>query len=146
MGLTGLIYTFSIEASGQWPERKKHRSIGSGSVSSALYVAQGFVERVVSSEGYGYRASHQTKRSPLSLRALSVQVRQHHQKSFTAEEVAKRTSKDLNVWVINVNKVLDATGFLPDHPGGENAIMLYAGRDAIEEFNMLHDPKVRAPF
>ena len=32
--------------------------------------------------------------------------------------------------------------FLPDHPGGEKAIILYAGRDATEEFNMLHDPKV----
>jgi cytochrome b involved in lipid metabolism len=32
--------------------------------------------------------------------------------------------------------------FLPDHPGGEKAILIYAGRDATEEFNMLHDPKV----
>jgi cytochrome b involved in lipid metabolism len=31
---------------------------------------------------------------------------------------------------------------LPDHPGGEKAILLYAGRDATEEFNMLHDKKV----
>lgn len=34
------------------------------------------------------------------------------------------------------------TNFLPDHPGGEKAILLYAGRDATEEFLMLHDPKV----
>ena len=39
-------------------------------------------------------------------------------------------------------QVLDVTKFLPDHPGGEKAILLYAGRDATEEFNMLHDPKV----
>lgn len=39
-------------------------------------------------------------------------------------------------------KVLDVTAFMPDHPGGEKAILLYAGRDATEEFNMLHDPKV----
>lgn len=39
-------------------------------------------------------------------------------------------------------KVLDVTNFLPDHPGGEKAILLYAGRDATEEFLMLHDPKV----
>jgi cytochrome b involved in lipid metabolism len=36
---------------------------------------------------------------------------------------------------------LNVTNFLPDHPGGEKAILLYAGRDATEEFNMLHDPK-----
>ena len=34
------------------------------------------------------------------------------------------------------------TNFLEDHPGGAKALMLYAGRDATEEFNMLHD-KVR---
>ncbi|PCH43547.1 Flavocytochrome c [Wolfiporia cocos MD-104 SS10] len=61
--------------------------------------------------------------------------------SFTAEEVAKHKSKD-DIWVIIDNQVLDVTNFLPDHPGGEKAIILFAGRDATEEFNMLHDPKV----
>jgi len=32
--------------------------------------------------------------------------------------------------------------FLPDHPGGAKAILLYAGKDASEEFNMLHKPEV----
>ncbi|KAH8107812.1 fumarate reductase [Cristinia sonorae] len=62
-------------------------------------------------------------------------------KSFTAAEVAKHNKKD-DIWVIVDGKVLDVTKFLPDHPGGEKAILLYAGRDATEEFNMLHDPKV----
>ena len=53
----------------------------------------------------------------------------------------KHNTKD-DCWVIIDGKVLDVTGFLPDHPGGEKAILLYAGRDATEEFNMLHDPKV----
>ena len=61
---------------------------------------------------------------------------------YSAEEVAKHNKKD-DCWVIIDGKVLDVTGFLPDHPGGEKAILLYAGRDATEEFNMLHDPKVR---
>lgn len=39
-------------------------------------------------------------------------------------------------------QVLDVTSFLPEHPGGAKAILLYAGKDATEEFNMLHDPKV----
>ncbi|CAE6430457.1 unnamed protein product [Rhizoctonia solani] len=61
--------------------------------------------------------------------------------SYTAEEVAKHNKKD-DCWVIIDGQVLDVTNFLPDHPGGEKAILLYAGRDATEEFNMLHDPKV----
>ncbi len=61
--------------------------------------------------------------------------------SYSVEEVAKHNKKD-DCWVIIDGKVLDVTSFLPDHPGGEKAILLYAGRDATEEFNMLHDPKV----
>ncbi|KAH9940470.1 Flavocytochrome c [Epithele typhae] len=61
--------------------------------------------------------------------------------AWTADEVAKHNKKD-DCWVIIDGKVLDVTSFLPDHPGGEKAIILYAGRDATEEFNMLHDPKV----
>ncbi|KAG6378370.1 Flavocytochrome c [Boletus reticuloceps] len=61
---------------------------------------------------------------------------------FTTAEVAKHNKKD-DVWVIINGQVLDVTSFLPDHPGGEKAILLYAGRDATEEFNMLHDPKAR---
>ncbi|KAN0090662.1 FAD binding domain containing protein [Tylopilus felleus] len=60
---------------------------------------------------------------------------------FTTAEVAKHNKKD-DIWVIVNGQVLDVTSFLPDHPGGEKAILLYAGRDATEEFNMLHDPKV----
>ncbi|PFH52071.1 hypothetical protein AMATHDRAFT_57895 [Amanita thiersii Skay4041] len=60
---------------------------------------------------------------------------------FTIEEVSKHNKKG-DVWVVIDGQVLDVTKFLPDHPGGEKAIMLYAGRDATEEFNMLHDPKV----
>lgn len=60
---------------------------------------------------------------------------------YTVAEVAKHNKKD-DVWVIIDGQVLDVTSFLADHPGGEKAILLYAGRDATEEFNMLHDPKV----
>ena len=34
------------------------------------------------------------------------------------------------------------TDFIPDHPGGKKAIMTFAGKDATEEFDMLHDRKV----
>jgi len=62
-------------------------------------------------------------------------------KEYTVEEVAKHnTEKDC--WVIVNGQVLDVTNFLPDHPGGKKAILIYAGREATEEFNMLHKPDV----
>ncbi len=60
--------------------------------------------------------------------------------SYTIDEVAKHNKKD-DFWVIVDGQVLDVSEFLPDHPGGEKAILLYVGRDATE-FNVLHDPKV----
>jgi succinate dehydrogenase/fumarate reductase flavoprotein subunit len=62
-------------------------------------------------------------------------------KTYTIDEVAGHNKKE-DIWVIIDGQVLDVTNFLPDHPGGEKAILLYGGRDATEEFNMLHDPKV----
>ncbi|KAJ7072559.1 fumarate reductase [Mycena amicta] len=66
-------------------------------------------------------------------------------KEFTKEEVAKHNKKD-DIWVIVEDDVLNVTNFLPDHPGGEKAILLYAGRDATEEFLMLHEKKVIARY
>ena len=62
-------------------------------------------------------------------------------KIFTLEDVAQhKDAKDC--WVVVNGKVLDVTEFMVDHPGGKKAIMLFAGKDASEEFNMLHKPDV----
>jgi len=60
---------------------------------------------------------------------------------YTLEDVAKHNTKE-DIWVVVNGQVLDVTKFLPEHPGGEKAILLFAGKDASDEFNMLHDPKV----
>merc|ERR1719160_587406 len=60
---------------------------------------------------------------------------------FTMEEVAKHTTKG-DCWVALNGMVLDVTNFLKDHPGGELAILTFAGKDASEEFNMIHPPDV----
>jgi len=59
----------------------------------------------------------------------------------TMVEVAKHTAKE-DCWVVVDNRVLNLTTFLGDHPGGELAIMTFAGKDASEEFNMVHPPGV----
>merc|ERR1719230_2502925 len=60
---------------------------------------------------------------------------------ITKEEVAKHNSKE-SCWVILHDRVLDVTNFLKDHPGGELAILTFAGKDATEEFDMIHPPDV----
>lgn len=102
---------------------------------------------------------HATKEEKSAASAEKKEETANASREFTAEEVAKHNKK-LDIWVIVNGQVLDVTNvgvvvclslnwftyevqFLPDHPGGEKAILLYAGRDATEEFNMLHDPKVR---
>merc|ERR1712063_247329 len=56
-------------------------------------------------------------------------------------EVAKHTTKD-DCWVVVAGQVLNVTNFLSEHPGGELAILTFAGKDATEEFNMIHPPDV----
>ncbi|CEQ41634.1 SPOSA6832_03376, partial [Sporobolomyces salmonicolor] len=66
-------------------------------------------------------------------------------KEYSLEEVKKHNSKD-DCWVVVNGRVLDVTKFLPDHPGGAKAILLYAGKDATEEFLMIHEEKVIAKY
>ncbi|KAJ2892153.1 uncharacterized protein MKZ38_010186 [Zalerion maritima] len=63
------------------------------------------------------------------------------EKEFTMEEVAKHNTKD-DLWVVVKGCVLDLTNWLDEHPGGVQAILNFMGRDATEEFEMLHDDEV----
>merc|ERR1719191_2653717 len=60
---------------------------------------------------------------------------------FSLDEVAKHTTKG-DCWVVVAGEVLNVTNFLSQHPGGELAILTFAGKDATEEFNMIHPPDV----
>merc|ERR1719265_2603425 len=60
---------------------------------------------------------------------------------MTMEEVAKHNKKG-DCWVVLNGRVLNVNKFLPEHPGGELAILTFAGKDATEEFDMIHPPDV----
>jgi len=66
-------------------------------------------------------------------------------KTYSVDEVKKHT-KDSDCWVVLHNEVYDVTKFLNDHPGGKKAIMLYAGKDATTEFDMLHSKDLLARY
>ncbi|EFQ25510.1 flavocytochrome c [Colletotrichum graminicola M1.001] len=63
------------------------------------------------------------------------------EKEFTMEEVAKHNTKE-DLWVVVKGVVMDLSNWLEEHPGGPQAIMNFMGRDATEEFEMLHDDEV----
>ena len=45
-----------------------------------------------------------------------------------------------DLWIIVNKKVIDVSEFVKTHPGGEAAIMAFAGKDASVEWNMIHKP------
>jgi len=55
------------------------------------------------------------------------------EREISLDEIAKHNKKD-DVWVVVKGCVLDCTKFLEDHPGGVQAILNFAGRDATEEY------------
>eukprot|EP00927_Polykrikos_kofoidii_P079036 TRINITY_DN7582_c0_g1_i4.p1 TRINITY_DN7582_c0_g1~~TRINITY_DN7582_c0_g1_i4.p1 ORF type:complete len:466 (-),score=65.40 TRINITY_DN7582_c0_g1_i4:67-1464(-) len=57
--------------------------------------------------------------------------------SFTMAEVAKHRSRG-NCWVVLHGKVLDVSNFLPKHPGGENVLLMSAGKDVTKMFEDIH--------
>ena len=63
--------------------------------------------------------------------ALSKSVMSKRIRIYTAEDVATH-SKVSSCWVSRAGKVYDVTGFLDDHPGGDDLILQYGGKD-IEE-------------
>ena len=63
------------------------------------------------------------------------------EKEYTLEEIAKHNTKE-DLWVVVKGVVLDLTNWLDEHPGGPQALLNFMGRDATEEFEMLHDDEV----
>jgi succinate dehydrogenase/fumarate reductase flavoprotein subunit len=65
--------------------------------------------------------------------------------AYSMEDVKKHTTAK-DCWVVLHDEVYDVTNFLDDHPGGKKAIMLYAGKDATVEFDMLHSKDLLARY
>ena len=60
---------------------------------------------------------------------------------YSLEEVAKHNSKE-DLWIAVKGVVMDVTNWVDEHPGGPQALFSHMGRDASEEFAMLHDDEV----
>ncbi|KAG0039783.1 hypothetical protein BGZ82_006805 [Podila clonocystis] len=54
-------------------------------------------------------------------------------KIFTFADLSQHTSRD-NLFLAIHGKVYDCSGFIDEHPGGEEVLLDEAGRDATESF------------
>ncbi|KAG6550915.1 hypothetical protein Mapa_007530 [Marchantia paleacea] len=57
-------------------------------------------------------------------------------------EVRRHTHSE-SAWIVVHGSVYDCTGFLHEHPGGVDSILLTAGTDATEEFDAIHSDKAK---
>ncbi|XP_044721403.1 oxidoreductase molybdopterin binding domain-containing protein [Hirsutella rhossiliensis] len=63
---------------------------------------------------------------------------------ITASELAQHADgQGPTCWFVIQNHVYDATGFLQDHPGGDQSIRLVAGEDVTEDFMAIHSMDAR---
>jgi len=79
--------------------------------------------------------------APAKAAAAAAPAAKKELKEYTLEEVAQHKTEQ-DCWVVVNGQVLSVSGFLKNHPGGKQAILLYAGKDATAEFNMLHKADV----
>ncbi|KAK0258909.1 hypothetical protein B0A54_01763 [Friedmanniomyces endolithicus] len=60
---------------------------------------------------------------------------------YSLEEVAKHNTKE-DLWIAVKGVVMNVTDWVEEHPGGPQALFSHMGKDASEEFEMLHDDEV----
>lgn len=63
------------------------------------------------------------------------------EQEYSLEEVAKHNKKD-DLWIAVKGVVMNVTDWVDEHPGGPQALFSHMGKDASEEFEMLHDDEV----
>ena len=55
---------------------------------------------------------------------------------YSWEEISKHNTKD-DLWLVVDNKVYNLTSFVASHPGGEQPLLHYAGKDATKKFKSI---------
>ena len=86
--------------------------------------------------GLYFAASISSLERPSECESESTGEPPKSERVYRIDEVAKHVSKDVGVWVIYKDGVYDISGFIPNHPGGQDKIMLAAGGDIGPFWNL----------
>ncbi|RFU81191.1 hypothetical protein TARUN_1037 [Trichoderma arundinaceum] len=62
-------------------------------------------------------------------------------KKVATSEVLQHNKRD-DVWIVVDGEVYDMTEFAPEHPGGQEIILKFSGKDATEEYSRVHSPSL----
>ncbi|CAL9779047.1 unnamed protein product [Musa acuminata subsp. burmannicoides] len=96
------------------------------------------------SGGWMARQKHlETSEAPTLKKSTSTPFMNTATKQFTMSEVRKHASRE-SAWIVVHGHVYDCTGFIKDHPGGADSILINAGGDCTEEFDAIHSDKAKA--
>jgi len=77
---------------------------------------------------------------PPKYKPSSIKDKTNQLNIFTEEEVAEHCTKD-SLWMIIKGNVYDITTYVSSHPGGERALLKFAGKDGTENVEY-HSPKM----
>ncbi|CAG2163670.1 unnamed protein product [Oppiella nova] len=69
----------------------------------------------------------------MSAKIDKTNVTDEKEREFTSDEVRDHDERD-SLWVIVDAGVYDVTRFIDDHPGGEDVLKEFGGRDASQRF------------
>jgi cytochrome b involved in lipid metabolism len=59
---------------------------------------------------------------------------------FTMKDVEKNNGENNTIWIVIKNNVYNVSSYMKRdlHPGGNEVLQKYAGKDATESFSVLH--------
>ena len=76
-----------------------------------------------------------------TLRPDIVMIKPGIQRKITLAEIQAHDKAE--PWFVVNGEVYDGTGFLEEHPGGAESILISAGEDATEDFMAIHSPEAK---
>ncbi|CRG87924.1 Cytochrome b2, mitochondrial [Talaromyces islandicus] len=117
-----------------------HRGTGTGTAAALLRLG-GLVASLISSQtGFTSAPIYASAAMSYGIHPTANSTMAGISKVFTTVEVAQHNEVN-SCWVVLHGKVYDVTNLLASHPGGAQAILRFGGRDATEDFDLIHPPE-----